>query len=309
MARIARSVRPVPVISWPPVLPDDGWRGIAASSSGITEYWVRVPPGEPRARYAAALSAINSQLSLRSADEIALRFSKAPAPYRVFVILTLVVMEVSVINLMRMLLAKATSRAAEIGIHRALGAGRNTIFARQLLEGVLVSMVGSLLGLALAVPTVKTFDRLIPDSPIALAVTPSVVATALLVCLFAALVSGIYPAWRTASVAPGEATTRRGVVVATATASSLAHFGGAERRIAFITFEIEIPDKLAIHLEAAALRLDAAQFVHLAQIDLVFVRDLAHQRRRLLTPQSFRRIGRGFLDVAGCVDRCRRCRR
>ena len=40
-------------------------------------------------------------------------------------ILTLVVMEVSVINLMRMLLAKATSRAAEIGIHRALGAGRN----------------------------------------------------------------------------------------------------------------------------------------------------------------------------------------
>jgi len=39
------------------------------------------------------------------------RFSKPPAPYRVFVILTLVVLEVSVINLMRILLAKATSRA------------------------------------------------------------------------------------------------------------------------------------------------------------------------------------------------------
>ena len=89
-----------------------------------------------------------------------------------FVILTLVVMEVSVINLMRMLLAKATSRAAEIGIHRALGAGRNAIFSRQLLEGVLVSMVGSVLGLALAVPTVAMFDRLIPDLPIQLAVTP-----------------------------------------------------------------------------------------------------------------------------------------
>ena len=69
-----------------------------------------------------------------------------------FVILTLVVLEVSVINLMRMLLAKATSRAAEIGIHRALGAGRNTIFVRQMMEGVLVSLVGSVLGLALAVP-------------------------------------------------------------------------------------------------------------------------------------------------------------
>jgi ABC-type antimicrobial peptide transport system permease subunit len=46
------------------------------------------------------------------------------------------------------------------------------------------------------------FDRLIPDSPIALAVTPTVAATALLICLLAGLVSGIYPAWRVASVVP-----------------------------------------------------------------------------------------------------------
>ena len=166
------------------------------------EYWVRLPSAEARARFAAALSAIGPQWTLHSADEIARRFSKPPPPYRVFVILTLVVMEVSVINLMRMLLAKATSRAAEIGIHRALGAARNVIFSRQLLEGVLVSMVGSVLGLALAVPTVAMFDRLIPDLPIQLAVTPAIVAIALLICLFAALVSGIYPAWRIASVAP-----------------------------------------------------------------------------------------------------------
>ena len=111
-------------------------------------------------------------------------------------------LEVSVINLMRMLLAKATSRAAEIGIHRALGAGRNTIFGRQLAEGVIVSMVGSVVGLALAVPTVAMFDRLVPDSPVALAVTPTIVVTVLLVCLLAGLVSGIYPAWRIASVPP-----------------------------------------------------------------------------------------------------------
>jgi len=112
------------------------------------------------------------------------------------------VLEVSVINLMRMLLAKATSRAAEIGIHRALGAGRNTIFGRQLLEGVVVSMIGSGLGLVLALPTIAMFDRLIPDTPIPLALTPAMVCQVLLVCLLAALVSGIYPAWRVASVAP-----------------------------------------------------------------------------------------------------------
>ncbi|HMF41965.1 MAG TPA: FtsX-like permease family protein, partial [Polyangia bacterium] len=198
----ADELRPVPVISWPPILPDAGWRAIAESPSGFAEYWVRLPTAEARTRFAAAVAAVDPRLSLRSGDEIALRFNKAPAPYRVFLILTLVVLEVSVINLMRMLLAKATSRAAEIGIHRALGAGRNTIFARQLMEGVLVSMTGSVLGLILAVPTVAMFDRLIPDTPILLAVTPTIVATVLLVCLLAALVSGIYPAWRVASVAP-----------------------------------------------------------------------------------------------------------
>jgi len=198
----ADELRPLPTYTWPPLLPELGWRGIAASSAGITEYWVRLTSPAARARFAAALSALNPRLTLVDADTISARHAKPPAPYRVFVILTLVVLEVSVINLMRMLLAKATSRAAEIGIHRALGAGRNTIFVRQMLEGVFVSMIGSVLGLALAVPTVAMFDRLIPDLPIALVVTPTVAATALLICLLAGLVSGIYPAWRVASVVP-----------------------------------------------------------------------------------------------------------
>ena len=40
---------------------------------------------------------------------------------------------------------------------------------------------------------------------------------------------------------------------ALAALESLAHFGGAERHMAFVTFEIEIPDKLAIHVATAAL--------------------------------------------------------
>jgi putative ABC transport system permease protein len=198
----ADELRPLPVIAWPAIRPEQGWKAVAASSSGILEYWVRLPTAETQAQFRRALAAVAPQFSLHSADEIAGRYARAPAPYRVFVILTLVVLELSVINVMRMLLAKASARAAEIGIHRALGAGRNVIFARQLIEGVLVSMAGSVAGLALAVPTVAAFDTLIPDTPIALAVTPAIAATALLVCLGAGLVSGIYPAWRIAAVAP-----------------------------------------------------------------------------------------------------------
>ena len=43
---------------------------------------------------------------------------------------------------------------------------------------------------------------------------------------------------------------------ALAALESLAHFGGAERRMDFVTFEIEIPDRLAIHVAAAALPRD-----------------------------------------------------
>ena len=43
---------------------------------------------------------------------------------------------------------------------------------------------------------------------------------------------------------------------ALAALESLAHYGGAERRMAFVTFEIEIPERLAIHVEAASLPRD-----------------------------------------------------
>ena len=43
---------------------------------------------------------------------------------------------------------------------------------------------------------------------------------------------------------------------ALAALESLAHYGGAERRMAFVTFAVEIPDLLAIHLDAAALPRD-----------------------------------------------------
>jgi RES domain-containing protein len=43
---------------------------------------------------------------------------------------------------------------------------------------------------------------------------------------------------------------------ALAALESLAHFGGAERRIEFVTFALEFPDKLAAQLDAAFLPRD-----------------------------------------------------
>jgi RES domain-containing protein len=43
---------------------------------------------------------------------------------------------------------------------------------------------------------------------------------------------------------------------ALAALESLAHYGGAERRMEFVTFEIDIPDPLAMQLDAATLPSD-----------------------------------------------------
>jgi len=43
---------------------------------------------------------------------------------------------------------------------------------------------------------------------------------------------------------------------ALAALESLAHYGGAERRMQFVTFEIEIPDNLAMYLDATGLPRD-----------------------------------------------------
>jgi RES domain-containing protein len=43
---------------------------------------------------------------------------------------------------------------------------------------------------------------------------------------------------------------------ALAALESLGHFGGAERRLAFVIFELEIPDRLALHLPLADLPRD-----------------------------------------------------
>ena len=48
---------------------------------------------------------------------------------------------------------------------------------------------------------------------------------------------------------------------ALAALEALAHFGGAERRIAFVTFEIEIPDALTKRLSADSLPRDWKQSV------------------------------------------------
>jgi putative ABC transport system permease protein len=106
------------------------------------------------------------------------------------------------IGIMNVMLATVTERTREIGIRRALGAKRRHIVTQFLVETVVLSVGGGLLGVALglAIPTIveNTADmRTI--------VTPSAPLLAFAISAGIGVVFGIYPAWRASHMDPVEA--------------------------------------------------------------------------------------------------------
>ena len=129
---------------------------------------------------------------------------------RMLVSLAFAFLTVCVINTVGLLLAKFLNGAPLTGVRRALGASRRQIFAQHLVETGVLSVVGALLGLALAALTLWGLRNLF-ESAAALGepgyqelthIDAYSVAVAIVLSIVAALAAGLYPAWRVACVPP-----------------------------------------------------------------------------------------------------------
>jgi len=106
------------------------------------------------------------------------------------------------IGIMNIMLVSVTERTREIGIRKAIGALKRDILVQFLIESVVLSLLGGLLGIALGW-SVSSLAGMMLDIP-----TVVDANTVLLSSGFAAaigLIFGIYPAWRAASLRPIEA--------------------------------------------------------------------------------------------------------
>jgi putative ABC transport system permease protein len=103
------------------------------------------------------------------------------------------------IGIMNIMLASVTERTREIGIRRAIGAKKRQIIGQFLIESVVLSVVGGLVGVSLgiAIPAIiQRFSGMPTD------VTPESIALALGISGAVGIIFGIYPARRAADLDP-----------------------------------------------------------------------------------------------------------
>ncbi len=109
---------------------------------------------------------------------------------------------VCLVNTVGLLLAKFMRRGGEIGVRRALGASKRSIFAQALVEAGMVGLAGGIVGLGLALLGLWAV-RQQPASYAELAhLNLPMLATTFGLAIVASLLAGLLPAWRACQITP-----------------------------------------------------------------------------------------------------------
>ncbi len=106
------------------------------------------------------------------------------------------------IGIMNIMLASVTERTREIGVRRAIGAKQRQIVQQFLIETIVLSTTGGIIGVAMGMSIPWVISRTV-DMPTY--VTPLSVILALGVSMVVGIIFGIYPALRAAKLDPIEA--------------------------------------------------------------------------------------------------------
>jgi putative ABC transport system permease protein len=107
------------------------------------------------------------------------------------------------IGIMNIMLVSVTERTREIGIRKAIGALRRDILLQFLIESVLLSLIGGIIGIILGASAAFALSNFLGD------LVPTVdLGTVVMATSFATAVGvifGLYPAWRASNLRPIEA--------------------------------------------------------------------------------------------------------
>jgi putative ABC transport system permease protein len=105
------------------------------------------------------------------------------------------------VGIMNIMLVSVTERTREIGIRKAVGARRNNIMTQFVLEAVLVSEFGGMIGIIFGILGGNIIALTMNASPV---IPYDWVLIGFITCSFIGIVFGVYPAWKAANLDPIE---------------------------------------------------------------------------------------------------------
>jgi putative ABC transport system permease protein len=107
------------------------------------------------------------------------------------------------IGIMNIMLVSVTERTREIGLRKAVGARRRDILTQFLIEAILLSLLGGLIGIAIGSAGSQAVASVQPDLPVAVTLDSVLLATGFSAAI--GLFFGMYPAIRASALNPIEA--------------------------------------------------------------------------------------------------------
>lgn len=120
----------------------------------------------------------------------------------ILVVLTLFML-IPAISLVNINVTRIGERAEEIGVRKSFGATSGTLVAQLVIENIIITLIGGLIGLGLSVYAsqllvhlINTFDPLFKMPTDSFVISWQVFIFCLFSCLLLGLISGIYPAWK-----------------------------------------------------------------------------------------------------------------
>ena len=122
--------------------------------------------------------------------------------HKLLVVVAIAATGIGGIVIMSVTLIGVSERRTEIGVRRAVGASRNAILLQFLLEAVLLSFAGGILGILIGVGGTQIVARL---QHLPFLLLPIAIFAASLLSIVLGLLFGVYPAWKASMTDPIDA--------------------------------------------------------------------------------------------------------
>jgi putative ABC transport system permease protein len=192
-----------------------GWEGRLRSECVWIQFWAELPTSADVEHYRSFLNNYASEQQragrftwpahtrIRDVREWLVYQHAVSDEVRILVLVSFSFLLVCLLNAMGLMLAKIMGRAGDIGVRRALGASRRTIFGQCLIEAGVVGLAGGLLGLLLTALGLAGLRSLLSEQVTRLThFSPSDISIAVILAVVASTLAGLYPTWRAAQVQP-----------------------------------------------------------------------------------------------------------